>query len=329
VLEKLIVDFLKLNLPVSIFAWQGGEPTLMGLDFYKKVVELQKENGRDGQLVSNALQTNGILLDDKWCEFLSKYQWLIGISLDGPAEFHDYYRLNKAGKGTFDEVMASMKTCRKHRTEFNILVLLNDRNVKAPDELFDFFIDMKIKYLQYIPCLERDHHTNQITSFSITAQQYGDFLCKTFDRWLDYGPDKISIRIFDSILNYIVHGRHSNCTFNRKCDDYIVIEHNGDAFCCDFFVDDDHRLGNIFKTPIDQLAHGEEKYRFAQLKRNINNKCLTCRHNAICCGGCLKDRIAINNKFTDPSYFCPAYKKFFDYAVPHLLQIAAKIQPQR
>jgi len=325
VLERLIVDFMKLELPNSSFAWQGGEPTLMGLDFYKKAVELQKKNGRDGQVVSNALQTNGILLDDKWCQFLNEYQWLVGISLDGPAEYHDYYRLDKAGKGTFEKVMASIENCRKHEVEFNILVLLNDRNVKAADELFDFFVDKKIKYLQFIPCVERDPGTNEIASFSVTAQQYGDFLCKTFDRWLNYGIDKISIRIIDSILNYIVYGRHTNCTFAQRCDDYIVIEHNGDAFCCDFFVEDDYRLGNICQTPIEQLAHGERKRQFAKQKRSISNKCLVCRYNEMCRGGCMKDRIVTNGQFNVPSYYCEAYKQFFSHALPRLTQIAAEV----
>lgn len=329
VLDKLIKDYLALNMPVSSFAWQGGEPTLMGLDFYKKVVALQKEYGKDGQVVSNALQTNGILLDEKWCEFLNEYQFLVGISLDGPQKYHDYYRLDKAGNGTFDKVMTAIETCRKHKVEFNILVLLNDKNVVAPNELFDFFTEQKIKYLQFVPCVENDPSTGKIADFSTTAKQYGDFLRVIFDRWYDYGPDKLSIRFFDSVLNYIVRGMHTNCTFNRRCDDYIVIEHNGDAFCCDFFVDDQYRLGNILELPIKELFQSEIKKQFSDEKRDIHNKCLVCRHCDICRGGCLKDRIAMNDSFANPSYFCQAYKELFDYSVPRLTQLAASISSNK
>ncbi len=326
VLEKLIKDYFALNLPVSSFAWQGGEPTLMGRNFYRKIVELQKKHGKNGQAVSNALQTNGILLDEQWCEFLREYKFLVGISLDGPKKFHDHYRIDKGGNGTFDKVMAAIENCRRHKVEFNILVLLNDKNVKAPDELFDFFISQNIKYLQFVPCVEKDLSTGKIADFSIKPKEYGDFLCRIFDRWYDYGPEKLSVRIFDSILNYIVHGRHTNCTFGRKCDDYIVIEHNGDVFCCDFFVDNKYRLGNILVTPIGKLLQSEVKKQFSEQKRNIHNKCLVCRHNAVCRGGCLKDRIAIYDDFANPSYFCRTYKDFFDYCMPKLMQLAAEKQ---
>jgi len=324
-LDRLVKDYLSLNLPVSSFAWQGGEPTLMGLDFYKKVVKLQKEYGKDGQSVSNALQTNGVLLDRQWCQFLCEYQFLVGISLDGPKKYHDFYRPDHAGKGSYDRVMAAIATCRKYKVEFNILVLLNNKNVVVPDELFDFFTDMKIKYLQFVPCVEMDPKTGQVDEYSITPQQYGDFLCRIFDRWYAYGPEKLSIRIIDSMLNYLVHGRHTNCTFNRKCDDYIVIEHNGDAFCCDFFVDQPYKLGNILDTLISKLYQSDIKRKFANQKNRIHNKCLICRHDALCRGGCLKDRVMTDDGFANPSYLCQGYKTFFDYVKPKLSQLAADI----
>jgi len=325
VLDKLISGYVKLRFPSSSFAWQGGEPTLMGLDFYKKVVELQQACGADGQIVTNALQTNGILLDEKWCRFLAEYKFLVGISLDGPKEYHDFYRCSPSGKGTFDEVMAAIENCRRHKVEFNILVLVNNRNVEAADELFDFFREHKIKYLQFVQCVERDPATGRIAEFSITPKQYGDFLCRIFDRWAEYGPDKISIRTFDSILSYLMAGEHSICTFRPQCSDYIVVEHNGDVFCCDFFVEDGWRLGNILETPIEQLAADERKREFARLKTGISNKCLICRHLDICRGGCLKDRIVTDGDYKAASYFCDGYKQFFDYALPRFSQIAAKL----
>lgn len=323
ILERLVKDYLSLRFPVSSFAWQGGEPTLMGLDFYKKAVELQQQFSQNGQVVSNALQTNGILLNDKWCEFLRKYKFLVGISLDGPKDYHDYYRINKAGKGTFDKVIMAVEKCRKHKVEFNILVLLNNRNVTAPDKLLGFFIEHSIEYVQFIPCVEKE--TNVVSNFSITPKQYGEFLCRIFDCWYEYGPEKLSIRLFDSTLNYLVHGEHTNCIFRRSCNDYIVIEHNGDVFCCDFFVDQEYRLGNILEKPIGELFRGQRKQRFARQKETLHNKCLICRHSAICRGGCLKERVVVSNDFVNPSYFCESYKRFFDYSLPRLAQYAAGI----
>ena len=182
VLEKLIKDYMQLRFPIAGFAWQGGEPTLMGLDFYKKAVELQKKYGAAGQEVGNSLQTNGILLNDDWCRFLHDNNFLVGVSIDGPKELHDYYRLDHSGSGTFDKVLRTIEKCKEHKVEFNSLTLLNNKTADHPDELFDFFIANGIRYLQFIPCVELDCATGKIAHFSITPQQYGDFLCKTFDR---------------------------------------------------------------------------------------------------------------------------------------------------
>ena len=325
VLNKLIKDYITLDFVGHSFAWQGGEPTVMGLDFYKKVVSLQKQHSPSGRSVSNALQTNAVLLDEKWCSFLSEYNFLVGISLDGPKKIHDYYRLDHAGNGTFDRVVAAIEKCRAHSVQFNVLVLLNNKNVICPDELFDFFTELKIKYLQFVPCVEKDPKTGNIADYSITPGQFGDFLCRVFDRWRQYGPRKLSVRIFDSILSFYIQGRHTNCTFSPKCDDYIVIEHNGDAFACDFFVQPDCKLGSILQTPIEELAHGTEKMSFARRKQSLCNACLVCRYLDICRGGCLKDRAALTDSYDCQSYFCPAYKKFFDYSLPAFVQIAAGI----
>lgn len=325
VLEKLVSSYLRLNLPAPSFAWQGGEPTLMGLDFYKKTVTFQQKHGEPGQAVSNALQTNGILLDDDWCGFLAEYKFLVGISLDGPKEYHDYYRLDRAGKGTFDKVMTAVEKCRQHNVEFNILVLLNNKNVTAPDELFDFFTGLNIRFLQFVPCVEQDPATGKIADFSITARQYGDFMCRIFDRWIEYGPTKLSVRLFDSVIAYCVTGEHTVCTFRPQCSDYIVIEHNGDAFCCDFFVEDIWRLGNIFETPIEKLAAHRTKRKFSRQKRLIKDKCLLCKYLDICRGGCLKDRFVLGPNADETNYFCRSYKQFYDYTLNKFWEIAANL----
>jgi uncharacterized protein len=324
VLERLIKDYMQLDFPVAGFAWQGGEPTLMGIDFYRKVVELQKKYGRPGQRVSNALQTNAVLLNDQWCRFLHDNKFLLGISIDGPKEFHDYYRLDNSGAGTFDKVTSAIEKCKEYKVEFNTLTLLNAKNVEHPDQVFDFLVGLDIKFMQFIPCMEFDTSTGEIADFSITPQQYGEFLCRVFDLWYEYGPTNLSIRDFDSILSYYICRRHSICTFQRRCSQYIVIEHNGDAFCCDFFVEPKWRIGNILETPIEELATDNKKREFARAKQNLGDKCLLCRHLPICRGGCLKNRIAFGTEdFQRESYFCEAYKRFFGYTKSRFLQIAA------
>jgi uncharacterized protein len=325
VLEKLVRDYMELRFPVAGFAWQGGEPMLMGLDFYKKAVELQKKYGSPGQQVSNALQTNAILLNDDWCRFLHDCKFLVGISIDGPKELHDYYRKDFSGAGTFDKVVRAIDKCKEHGVEYNILVLLNNINADHPDKVFDFFVDMGVKYLQFIPCVELDLETGKVSDFSITPQQYGEFMCRTFDRWYDYGPQKLSIRDFDSILSQCVAGQHTICTFSKQCSQYIVVEHSGDCFPCDFFVEPAWRLGNIFETSIEKLAAGAKKRNFARAKQSLCNKCLLCRHLAVCRGGCMKDRTALDKDWSRESYFCESYRRFFDYAMPRFMQIAAKL----
>jgi uncharacterized protein len=328
--EWLVKSYLGCRFAQSSFAFQGGEPTLMGLDFYTRLVELQQRYGAPGQIVTNALQTNGILLDDAWGKFLAEYKFLTGISLDGPKEYHDYYRKDKAGNGTFERVMAGIEACQRNNAEYNILVLLNNINVRHPDALFDFFTAMGIQFLQFVPCVEQaEDDPHRAAPYSVTPQEYGAFMNRIFDRWLDYGIRKLSVRLFDSVLSYLLGQPPTECTFGRRCADYIVIEHNGDAFCCDFYVTGDTRLGNIMETPIEQLADNEIKRVFNRKKTEIDNKCLVCRYLDICRGGCPKDRAMLTGTHKVPSYFCEGYKIFFDHALPRLRAIAQNIRQGR
>jgi uncharacterized protein len=326
VAEKLVSSYMGLNFPSCSFAWQGGEPTLMGLVFYKQIVELQKKYSREGQFLGNALQTNGILLDDDWCKFLAENDFLVGISLDGPKRFHDTYRLDHAGNGTWDRVMAAIDKCREHNVQFNILTLLNSENVQHPDEIWDFFMEQKIQYLQFVQCVERDPKTGEIADFSITPKQYGDFMCRIFDRWQDHGIRKVSVRSFDSILSHCVGQGHTECTFMPKCADYVVVEHDGGVYCCDFFVEDDAYLGNIMEAPLGELAASPKKRNFNKRKRDIPNKCLVCRHLDVCRGGCPKDRRMADSDFTKETFFCDGYKQIFDYTLPKMWHLAAEIK---
>jgi len=327
VLEKLVKDYMQLGFDVAGFAWQGGEPTLMGVDFFRRAVELQKKYGRAGQQVSNTLQTNGVLLDEEWCRFFGENKFLLGISIDGPREFHDLYRLDHSGSGTFERVMRGIGNCKKYKVEFSVFVLLNNKNVEHPDELFDFLIENDLTYLQFIPCVERETASGEIAEFSITPKQYGDFLCRLFDLWCDYGTEKLNIREFDSLVTYYVMGKHTICTYSKRCAGFVVVEHNGDAFCCEFFVEPKWRLGNILETPLEKLAGSSIKRAFARDKEKLCSQCLVCRYLDICRGGCMKDRVrAGDGQPEHPSYFCESYRQLFDYALPRFMQIAAAIE---
>lgn len=328
VLERLVKDYLGLRFQMSGFAWQGGEPTLMGLDFFRRAVELQKRYGVSGQEVGNSIQTNGLLLDNPdWCRFLAESKFLVGVSIDGPKHLHDHYRLDLGGHGTWDRVMASIARMKEFGVEYNTLTLVNRLTAEHADEIFDFLIDLGIRYLQFIPCVEVNPESGEIADFSVTPKQYGDFLCRLFDRWMAFGPDKLSIRDFDSILTHCISGRHTICTFDRQCSQYVVVEHQGDVFPCDFFVEPKWRLGNILETPIEQLAACASKKAFARCKGNLATKCLICRHLAACRGGCMKDRAPFDpDNYGRESYFCESYRQFFDYAMPRFLQTAAQIR---
>ena len=329
VAHEMIERYTKQRFPHSSFAFQGGEPTLMGLDFYKKVIDLQQKYAAEGQMITNALQTNGILLDDdQWCKFLAENNFLVGISLDGPKHFHDSYRLDHAGKGTFDRVMAAIQRCRQHNVQYNILVLLNKNNVQHPDEIWDFFMAQKVRFLQFVQCAERDPSTGEIADFSITPQQYGDFMCRIFDRWQQHGPRKVSVRTFDSLLSYCLGQGQTECTFMPKCADYVVVEHDGSVYCCDFYVQQDAYLGNLMETPLVKLASSPKKRQFNKRKRQIPNKCVVCRHLDLCRGGCPKDRRMADENYKKATYFCEGYKKLFDHAMGKLWAIAADFQQQ-
>lgn len=257
-LEKMTNDYLSLQLPVSTFSWQGGEPMLMGLDFYKKAIELQNKFKTDSRIIYNNIQTNAVQLDEDWCIFLHDNNFLVGISIDGPEELHNTYRKNTAGRGSFDLVLKAIKLCQAYQVEFNAIVVLNNHNADQPDLLIDYLYNLGIKYLQFIPCVEINAGNGKVASFSVTPQQYGNFLCRAFDRWLEIGPLNISIRDFESFLSFLVVKNHSICTYQTRCGDYIVIEHNGDCFPCDFYVKPDYKLGNILEETIEQITTCEK-----------------------------------------------------------------------
>jgi len=312
-LERLVDTYLFYSYPNSTFAFQGGEPTLAGPAFFEDLVKLQQRYGRNGQVVANAMQTNGILLDDRWCELFKKFQWLIGISIDGPEPLHDLYRADKRGAGTWRKVMKGVELLKKHNVEFNALCVVSQANVDKAAEVYRFFRSLGIDYVQHIPLSEFDA-LGQPLPYTITAEQYGRFLCQTFDLWW---PErrKMRIRYFDNLAEALAGQKPGTCTLHETCDSYVVVEYNGDVYPCDFFVEKDWKLGNVNLDSWAEIARRQRRYQFAATKTLAHPDCLVCEYQSICHGGCPKHRHDPRGNFHDLDYFCAAYKMIFAKAV--------------
>ena len=315
-LERLVDTYLFYSYPNSVFAFQGGEPTLAGLKFFEKLVELQKQYGRGGQSVSNALQTNAVLLDKNWCDLFQAYNWLLGVSLDGPEEMNDRYRFNKEGRGTWKRVMESVELLQENSVEFNVLCVLSKANVDRPKELYRFYRSLGIDNLQFIPLAEFDGEGNPLP-FTISAGQYGRFLCELFDQWW---PDrrKVRIRFFDNIAEALAGQKPGSCTMHETCDSYVVVEYNGDVYPCDFFVEGAWKLGNIMLDSWSEIARRTRRYSFASKKTLAHPECQVCEYQSICHGGCPKLRHGPHRRFEDLDYFCQSYKMIYARSVEPL-----------
>ncbi len=322
-LERLVDTYLFYSYPAATFAFQGGEPTLAGLDFFRQLVELQKRHGRDGQYVSNALQTNAILIDDDWCALFHEYNWLLGVSMDGPEAVHDTYRFNKAGRGTWKQVMQGVETLKKNKVEFNILCVVSQANVEKPREVYRFFRSLAIDNIQYIPLAEFDHDGRPLP-FTITAEQYGRFLVETFDLWW---PErrKVRIRFFDNIAEALAGIKPGSCTMHETCDSYVVVEYNGDIFPCDFFVESGWKLGNLQLDSWSEIARRARRYQFASNKTIPHPECQVCEYQSICHGGCPKFRHGPHRNFAELDYFCQSYKMIYARSVDPLREEVRKL----
>jgi len=316
VLERFISSFMPLAGDNPSFGWQGGEPTLMGLDFFRKVILLEKRYGRSGQAVGNGLQTNGTLIDDEWAAFLARWNFLVGISIDGPPEIHDHWRLTRSRRGSLAEVLKGLEALKRQRAEFNALVMVTSLSARRPDDVFDFLLEQGIRFFQFIPCVERDPVTGEPAEFTVDPVQYGEFMCRIFDRWADESGPQTYVRMFDDLLMAYVQGRQPTCIFQDRCGSYVVVEHNGDVYCCDFFVDPEWRLGNLMETPLAELAASPLLEQFAQRKSAYGDQCRECEWVHFCHGGCPKHRLAFGDKPSDPNYLCPGYKLIFAHADP-------------
>jgi uncharacterized protein len=322
-LERLVDTYLFYSYPNSVFAFQGGEPTLAGLPFFEKLIELQQQHGRGGQSVSNALQTNAVLIDKSWCDLFRTYNWLLGVSLDGPEEVNDLYRFNKERRGTWKRVIESVELLQANKVEFNILCVLSTANVDKPKELYRFYRKLGIDNLQFIPLAEFDGAGNRLP-FTITAEQYGRFLCEIFELWW---PErrKVRIRFFDNLAEALAGQKPGTCTMHETCDSYVVVEYNGDIYPCDFFVEAPWKLGNINVDSWGEIARRTRRYSFASKKTIAHPECQVCEYQSVCHGGCPKFRHGPNRRFEDLDYFCAAYKMIFARATAPLRKDLQKL----
>ncbi len=328
ILERMISSFLSLKMQNYAFGWQGGEPTLMGLDFFRKVCFFQEKYGRRGLSVSNGLQTNGILIDDKWAKHLQKYNFLAGISIDGPAEIHDKRRRSISGGGSHAAVMCGLEALKRNHVEHNVLTLVSESNASSPLLVYNYLKKLGVNYHQYIECVEFDAD-GCILPFSVGSAQWGEFLCAIFDEWFKCDTMKVSVRLFDSILSKLVDSQANVCVMRRDCRSYFVVEHNGDVYPCDFYVNPEFKLGNVTTDSWKRMQESELYRRFGARKHEWNPLCNSCRHLDLCMGSCPKNRHPNGNSPSGMSAVCEGWKIFFSHCRPRLEELAFRIRKER
>ena len=352
--------------PEINFAWQGGEPTLLGVDFFRKTVTLQQQFA-DGKTIFNAVQTNGTLLDDEWCEFLVQNKFLVGLSVDGPAELHDLYRVDKRQQPTFGAVMRGLELLKKHGVDFNTLTVVNRANSRQPVEIYRFLKSIGSQFLQFIPLVERaalenlsalgyefaeppelrvaDHrvspnknHIHQqaetvlgappVTPWSVEAERYGNFLCAVFDEWVRHDVGQTFVQLFDVALGNWMGLGSFLCVFAEKCGAALAIEHNGDVFSCDHYVYPRHKLGNVMNQSLGAMVNSPQQIRFGNDKSDSLPKfCRDCEVRFACNGECPKHRFIQTPDGEDGlNYLCAGYKKFFNHIDPHMKTMARLLQ---
>jgi uncharacterized protein len=333
--------------PVA-FHWQGGEPTLIGLDFYRKVVELQRRYAR-GKPFTNTIQTNGVLLNDEWGRFLSKGKWMVGLSLDGPKEIHDAYRLDPKGRGSFDAVMHGLDVLKRHRVEFNVLASVTPISAERPLEVYNFLKQAGVEFVQFMPIVERlpdqaaeelglqlavgvrsgeDVQTVRMTPWSVEPEAYGVFLCRIFDQWVRHDVGSFTVMSFEwALANYM--GRPAGvCQWMAKCGRSPIIEHNGDVYACDHYMYPEYRLGNILTNDLQEMMQSPAQRRFGDAKLDALPKyCRQCPVGPACWGECPKRRFC-RTPDGEPglNYLCAGYKRFFEHAAPYFQAITKLMQ---
>jgi uncharacterized protein len=320
------------KVPEVTFAWQGGEPTLAGLDFFTKALDFQKKYCRPGMVIRNTLQTNGTLLNDRWCDFFRKNRFLVGISIDGPKELHDAFRTDAHGEGTFGRVMHGLSLMKKHGVDYNILCTVNRVNDDHPLEVYRFFRDsIGARFVQFIPVVERDPLTGNVTSRSVRPDKFGRFLTGAFDEWVRHDVARVYVQHFDTALASWYGEPHGICVFSPTCGQAMVIEHNGDMYSCDHFVDEAHLLGNIMTDPLEELVGSSRQVQFGRNKQEtLPGRCRKCRFLFACHGECPKNRFATTPEGeAGLNYLCEGYTLFFTHIAEPMQFMAQELRAGR
>jgi len=347
VLESFTKQYIEgQQVPLVTFTWQGGEPTLLGLDFFEKAVALQQKY-RGTKKIDNAFQTNGTRLNEAWCRFFYKHHFLVGISIDGPKDIHDHHRLKKTGGGSFDDVMKGIKLLKRFRVDFNTLSVVNDVNANRPLDVYRFLKKIGSYYQQYIPIVERQANEPsedglnlvapvhgpdaEITRWSVRARQYGKFLISVFDEWVRQDVGKVFVQIFDVTLANWVGAPPGLCVFSETCGDASVIEHNGDIYSCDHFVYPEYYLGNILDRSLVDMVSSPRQIQFGKDKRDtLPRYCLECPYLFACHGGCPKHRtIKTPDGEEGLNWLCEGYKMFFEHVKPYMDFMANELAHER
>lgn len=346
-LEEFTRQFIEAHqIPVVTFTWQGGEPTLMGLDFFRSALEMQKKYA-GGKRIENAFQTNGTRLNDDWCKFFADNNILVGISIDGEEHNHDHYRKTFSGEGTFGRVMKGIEFLHRNKVEFNTLSVVNDYNAAYSAETYRFLKKIGSGFMQFLPVVEIiDEKSDeeglrltapglsdnpQVAGWSVLPEEYGKFLITIFDEWVRNDVARFFVQIFDATLANYTGENPGLCVFNDTCGDALAMEHNGDVFSCDHFVYPEYHLGNIHETPLSELARLQRQFDFGIAKRNsLPRFCLQCNVRYACHGECPKHRfIKAPDGSLGLNYLCKAYKMFFKYAEPYMDYMARELKNKR
>ena len=319
------------------FAWQGGEPTLMGVEFFRQAARFQQKHKKRGMTIHNALQTNAVTLDDEWCAFFAENGFLIGVSLDGPQDVHDFYRVDKGGNPTFDKVMRGIRLLQKHNVEFNILTTVHAANEKHGKRVYQFLRDeVKTQFMQFIPIVERDNDSgyqegDSVTARSVSAAGYGQFLIEIYEEWVRHDVGQVFAQIFDVALAAWAGAPPGLCIFDETCGLAMAMEHNGDVYSCDHYVEPAYKLGNIMDVPLAEIAVMDKQREFGQAKRDtLPQYCQDCEVRFVCHGGCPKNRfIQTPTGEEGLNYLCAGYRAFFNHIGPTMNFMTGELKQRR
>ncbi len=330
VLEQYIAQHIEASVgPVITFSWHGGEPTLLGLEYFRKIVAVQRKYKSRTQRIYNGIQTNGVLLDDAWCRFLAGEGFGVGLSLDGPSEWHDSYRRDRGNNPTHRQALSAFENLKRHGVNCDILCALHDQNVRHPLEVYRFFRSIGGKYIGFLPIVAPAPGTETgVSTHTVPADAFGEFLCAVFDEWTRRDIGRITVQIFEEAVRPVQGLDHSLCIFRETCGDIPVVEHNGDFYSCDHFVDAQHLVGNIGETPLPDLLNGTAQKAFGDAKRDsLPRYCRECEVLDMCHGGCPKDRfIRTPDGEAGLNYLCPGLKRFFTHSRPFFQRVVAAAQ---